>query len=57
MKAVLKVSFEEDIVRDDNNFYVKVTPKVKHVRNVFEKKDVDKIVREIKKEFAKKGNI
>lgn len=57
MKALLKVKFVEELVRDDANFYIRVTPQVRHVKNIIEKKDIDEIVKEINKQFKIRGVI
>ena len=58
MKKVITVSFKEELVESGNDFYIRLTPRIR--REHFTKlsaSEVKKITNEIKEEFRKRKGI
>lgn len=54
MEAKIRISFREELVRNDSDFYVRLRPRVSLVSRKLSKEDIQKIVDGTRREIRKK---
>lgn len=54
MEAKIRISFQEELVRNDSDFYVRLRPRVSLVSRKLSKEDTQKIVDGTRREIRKK---
>lgn len=54
MEAKIRISFQEELVRNDSDFYVRLRPRVSLVSRKLSNEDIQKIVGGIRREIQKK---
>lgn len=55
MEAKIRISFQEELVRNDSDFYVRLRPRVSFVSRKLSNEDIQKIVDGIRREIRKKA--
>lgn len=54
MEAKIRISFQEELVRNDSDFYVRLRPRVSLVSRKLSKEDIQKIVDGTRRAIRKK---
>lgn len=54
MEAKIRISFQEELVRNDSDFYVRLRPRVSFVSRKLSNEDIQKIVEGTRREVRKK---